>query len=151
MFIQFSKSVLHLSTGFGLMLAVMMAFTNTSWAQTSMVAQVSTADSQMKQVCGSRGVAKSSRGSKATYSCTSKPQRAGTSSSTAGSVKAAGSGGLRADIDCSYSESGGVQTWLGCTCKENNDGNCTNFITWCAEQGDEVSGNSGGANCNPGG
>jgi hypothetical protein len=151
MLIRFSKSVLQLSTGFGLMLALMLAFTSTSWAQTSMVAQGSTADSQMKQLCGTREVAKSSRGSKATYSCTSKPKRAGTSSSTAGSIKAADGGGLRAEIDCSYSESGGVQTWLGCTCKENGDGNCTNFITWCAEQGDEVGGNSGSASCSPGG
>jgi hypothetical protein len=139
------------STASALVFVLFLTGVNTGWAQTRMTAQVSAADLQMKQICGSREVVSSSRNSKTTYSCKSKPARAAVSSSAGGSIKSADDGGLRSEIHCSYSESGGQKTWLGCTCKANDEGNCTNFITWCAEQGDEVGGNSGGASCSPGG
>lgn len=123
------------------------------YAQTRMVAQqVTSPEAKMKKMCGAREVTSSTRGSKTKYSCTSKPKRAAsTSSSSAGSmsIKAADTGGLRAEINCSYSESGGVTKWLGCTCKANDDGNCNAFITNCVEEGDDVGGNSGGASCSP--
>lgn len=123
-------------------------------AQTRMVSQTTTADAKMKQMCGSREVASSKRGNRTTYSCKATPKRAASGAGTgaATSLKVAGGdGGLRAEINCSYSESGGTITWLGCTCSANDDGNCNQFITNCAENGDEVGGNSGSASCGPSG
>jgi len=67
------------------------------------------------------------------------------------SIAGGGGGGVRAEITCTYKDVDGQKTWTGCTCAADDDGNCTNFITWCAEQGDDVGGNSGGATCKPGG
>ncbi len=128
--------------------------TNPALAQTRMISQVSSPETTMKQMCGSREVVSKKRGKQTTYSCKSTPKRASAASSAnaSTSLKAAGGdGGLRAEINCNYSESGGTITWLGCTCSANDDGNCTQFITNCAEQGDEVGGNSGSASCSPGG
>ncbi len=128
--------------------------TNPALAQTRMISQASSPDATMKQMCGSREVVSKKRGNQTTYSCKSKPKRASTASSASASTSlkaAGGDGGLRAEINCNYSESGGTITWLGCTCSANDDGNCTQFITNCAEQGDEVGGNSGSASCSPGG
>lgn len=56
----------------------------------------------------------------------------------------------KADINCSYSwGSGGAQQWLGCTCSANDDGDCLDFITWCAGNGDAVGGTTGHASCSP--
>lgn len=104
------------------------------------------APAEIKSLCNPKKVESRDGGTR--YTCEGKqptPRPGG-----AMSVKSPGSGGLKAEINCSYSESGGAMKWTGCTCSANDDGNCTNFITWCAEQGDEVGGNSGSASCSPG-
>jgi len=86
---------------------------------------------------------------KTTYTCEGK--RPAPKQGAASRYKDASVRGPRADISCSYSETGGVMKWLGCTCAADEDSKCNGFITWCAVQGDEVSGNSGRASCLPGG
>ena len=86
---------------------------------------------------------------KTTYTCEGK--RPAPKQGAASRYKDASVRGPRADINCSYSETGGDMKWLGCTCTADEDSKCTGFITWCAAQGDEVSGNSGRASCLPGG
>ena len=98
---------------------------------------------QLKRFCEDRP-ASSRRGSKTTYTCKSN------AGSSAGSIQAQPTV-ERADVNCSYSDSGGVMTWLGCTCKANDDGNCNNFISNCVEAGDDIEGNSGSASCGPSG
>jgi len=83
-----------------------------------------------------------------TYTCEGK--RPAPRQGAASRYKDPGAHGPRADIACSYSEADGVTQWLDCTCTADEDSKCTGFITWCAAQGDEVSGNSGRASCLPG-
>ena len=133
-------------------LTVFGAFSTPLFAQQTMTAQsarVQSSTAEVTSLCNPKKVKQSARRGKTIYSCEGKKPtpRPGAQAN----YKAAGDGGLRSDIDCSYSESGGVMTWLGCTCTADDDSNCTGFITWCADQGDEVSGNSGGASCSPGG
>jgi len=104
---------------------------------------------EVRSLCNPNKLESASRDAKTTFTCQGK--RPTPKSGAATKYKAANVGGARADINCSYSESGGAMKWLGCTCKSDEDGNCTSFITWCAEQGDEVAGSSGGASCSPGG
>ena len=133
-------------------LTVFGAFSTPLFAQQTMTTQSARAQSSTAEVvslCNPKKVKQSARRGKTIYSCEGKKPtpRPGTQTN----FKAADDGGLRSDIDCSYSESGGAMNWLGCTCTADDDSNCTGFITWCADQGDEVSGNSGGASCSPGG
>lgn len=100
--------------------------------------------SELKTFCGSSRPTTSKRGKTTTYTC--KPQPSGNSSSVQAKPDV-----QRSEIDCNYSESGGVITWLGCTCTSDDNGNCNNFISNCVEKGDDVSGNSGGASCGPSG
>jgi hypothetical protein len=117
-------------------------------AQTQVVAKPAgpVTEAELSSLCNPQKIRTSGRGGRLSYTCEGKPPtpRPGTQVSAAPNRP-------RAEINCNYSEKDGVKTWLGCTCKENDDGNCTNFITWCAEQGDEVGGNSGAASCMPGG
>jgi hypothetical protein len=56
----------------------------------------------------------------------------------------------KAEINCSYTwGSGGAQQWLGCSCSANDDGDCFDFIAWCAGNGDQVGGTVGSASCSP--
>jgi len=52
------------------------------------------------------------------------------------------------DINCKYTENdqGGMDV-KSCSCKADDDSNCTGFITWCAKQGGDVSGNNQSATC----
>ena len=97
---------------------------------------------ELKRFCSPGQTTTSKRGSKTTYTCQFNPEPGSMS------IKAR-PGTVRADINCDYSEQGGVNTWLGCTCKSNDDGNCNSFISNCVEGGDDVGGNSGGASCSP--
>jgi hypothetical protein len=99
---------------------------------------------ELNRFCDASTTKSSKRGKKTTYSCQSKPSGSANSIQANPQVQ-------RSEINCSYSESGGVTKWLGCTCKENQEGNCNQFISNCAEAGDEVGGNSGGASCGPSG
>ena len=133
-------------------LTIFGAYSTSLFAQQTMTAQTARAQSSTAEVsslCNPKKVEKSARRGKTTFSCEGKKPtpRPGAQAN----YKAAGDGGLRSDINCSYSESGGVMKWLGCSCTADDESNCTGFITWCADQGDEVSGNSGGASCSPGG
>jgi len=86
---------------------------------------------------------------KTTYTCEGK--RPAPRQGAASRYKDASARGPRAGINCSYSETGGDMKWLACTCTADEDSKCIGFISWCAAQGDEVSGNSGSASCVPGG
>lgn len=135
-----------------IVLAVTALASVTAFAQQRAVTTASAVDpgaAEVNSLCNPQKVSSSSRGKQTVYACEGKkptPRPAGTAR-----LKSPGGGGLRAEINCTYESSGGAMTWLGCTCTANDSGNCTNFITWCAEQGDEVGGNSGGASCKPAG
>jgi hypothetical protein len=54
----------------------------------------------------------------------------------------------RSDVNCKFTEDGeGGFKAQSCTCKADDDSNCTGFITWCAKQGGDVSGNNQSASC----
>jgi hypothetical protein len=97
---------------------------------------------ELKRFCNPRQTTSSKRGGTTTYTCQAKPE-----GSTMGLQ--ARPGAARSEINCDYSEQGGSITWLGCTCKSNDEGNCNTFITNCVEGGDDVGGNSGAATCSP--
>lgn len=127
-------------------------FSTAVFAQQQMAAQPARAQSgtaEVASLCNPKKVESSSRSGRTTFTCEGKKPTP--KSGAADKYKAASPGGVRSDIACNYSESGGAMTWLGCTCKADDDSNCTGFITWCADQGDEVGGNSGSATCSPGG
>jgi hypothetical protein len=99
---------------------------------------------ELSRFCDPSTVTTSSRGGKTLYNCTSKP--GGSSSDLKARPRVA-----RSKITCEHSESGGVTTWLGCSCTADEGGNCNTFITNCVEDGDTVGGNSGSASCKPSG
>ncbi len=121
------------------------AAAQTRQAQPMKLQAASVSPAEITRFCGSGSAKASKRGRTTTYSCEPRP-----SGSTMSSVQAHPDV-QRSEINCSYSESGGVTKWLGCTCKENDEGNCNHFITNCIENGDTVEGNSGGASCGPSG
>lgn len=118
-------------------------------AQTKMVAKparMSTPEPEVASLCNPRTIESSSRGGRSTFTCVGQPPKP-----RPGTQVAAPTNKPRSEINCNYSEKDGVKTWLGCNCTANDDGNCNQFISWCAENGDEVGGNSGSATCMPGG
>jgi len=52
------------------------------------------------------------------------------------------------DVTCKYTENdeGGFDA-KSCKCSKDEDSDCTGFITWCAKQGGDVSGNNQSATC----
>lgn len=97
---------------------------------------------EIRRFCDPSTVQSATRGRKVMYSCQSGPQGGSMSIQAHPDVQ-------RSEINCSYTESGGVTKWLSCSCKANDEGNCNHFITDCIEDGDSVEGNSGGASCKP--
>jgi len=122
------------------------AFSTAVFAQPA-PAQINT--SEVTSLCNPNKVESSTSDGRTTYTCEGKrpSPRPGASSK----YKDSRVRGARADINCNYSESDGNMEWLECTCKADEDSKCTGFIVWCVTQGEEVSGNSGSANCAPGG
>ena len=133
-----------------LAMLVFLACAAIAQAQTTAVAKAVRSDStaEVTSLCNPQKTRSSSRGGQLSYVCEGKQPTPRPASAT---LKAAVGGGVRSEIICKYKEAGGEKTWLGCTCSADEDSNCTDFITWCAEQGDEVGGNSGSATCAPGG
>jgi hypothetical protein len=148
MFYRFRKSFIIAAV----IIVVLSSLTVPVFAQQQMSAQPARAQNnpaEVRSLCNPNKLESASLDAKTTFTCQGK--RPTPKSGAASKYKAANVGGARAEINCSYSESGSAMKWLGCTCKSDDDGNCTVFITWCAEQGDEVGGNSGSASCSPGG
>jgi len=102
---------------------------------------------EVVSLCNPNKVDSARSEAKTTYTCEGK--RPAPRQGAASRYKDTSARGPRADISCSYLETGGAMQWLGCTCAADEDSKCTGFIAWCAAQGDEVSGNSGSATCLP--
>ena len=126
---------------------ILLCFCFTASAQTRATAQTmkldasSVATAEVKRLCPSGKAKAKKKGKKTVYYCESTPSSAQRVSSKPKEQ--------RSEINCDYKESGGVTTWLGCTCKADEDGNCNQFISNCVEGGDNVGGNSNGASCSP--
>jgi hypothetical protein len=113
------------------------------------VASVAPATAELKSLCNPATIKPGRAGATVTYVCEGKMP---TAKPAAMGLKAPTGGGVKATIGCTYSQdSQGNNTWTGCTCTADAESNCNSFINWCAEQGDNVGGNSGGASCAPGG
>jgi hypothetical protein len=151
MFKTYSTRVPGLLAMSSVMLTIFGAFSTQVFAQQAMAAQPARAQNSAAEVvslCNPNNVESATLGGKTTYTCEGKrptPRPGAASKYKDTSVR-----GPRADINCSYSESGDDMKWLGCTCAADEDSKCTGFIAWCAAQGDDVSGNSGHASCSPG-
>jgi hypothetical protein len=136
----------------GVILVFCGTYSTSVFPQQSTSSHVASAQNRAAEVvslCNPNKVESFKSEGKTTYTCEGK--RPAPRQGAASRYKDASARGPRADINCSYSETGGDMKWLACTCAADEDSKCTGFITWCAAQGDEVSGNSGSASCVPGG
>lgn len=110
--------------------------------------QTQSSSAEVTSLCNPNKIESASISGKTIYSCEGK--RPSPRPGAASKYRDTSGRGARADIECSYAESGERTEWLGCTCVADEDSKCVGFIVWCATQGEEVSGNSGQASCLPG-